>query len=264
MALIDCKFFSETLGLSSSITVILPQNTEGQIGMKGALKKGKHKTLYLLHGLSDDHSIWLRRTSIERYVAPLGIAVVMPAVNRSFYADMACGEAYETFIARELPGIVRSFFNLSGKREDNFVAGLSMGGYGAFKLALKYPENYCAAASLSGVLDVAGWAREKKEMVFSRLFTNAFGTGPLKGTKNDLFYLAKKLRARGTKMPRLYACCGDKDELYVQNVKFRDFARKNDIDLSWRSDSGYGHTWDYWDLRIQTVLDWMFPLSQGS
>lgn len=99
-----------------------------------------HPTLYLLHGLSDDDSIWLRRTSIERYVAQMGIAVVMPQVHRSFYTDMAAGGQYWTFISEELPALARSFFPLSAKREDNFVAGLSMGGYGALKLGLRKPE----------------------------------------------------------------------------------------------------------------------------
>jgi len=117
MALIDCKFYSETLELSTSMLVILPQPTQTQIGMQNVATAGKHKTLYLLHGLSDDHSIWLRRTSIERYVAPLGLAVVMPAVHRSFYTDMAYGGAYETFVAQELPRLPgRSFrFPINGR-----------------------------------------------------------------------------------------------------------------------------------------------------
>ncbi len=134
--------------------VILPQQTHTQIGMQNVTGTGLHPTLYLLHGLSDDDSIWLRRTSIERYVADLGIAVVMPQVHRSFYTDMAEGGRYWTFISEELPTLARSFFPLSHQREDNFVAGLSMGGYGAFKLALRKPEQYAAAASLSGALDM--------------------------------------------------------------------------------------------------------------
>ena len=84
MALIHCDFFSEVLGISTSMYVILPQATNTQIGMQGKTHTGKHPVLYLLHGLSDDHTIWLRRTSIERYEAHVGIAVVRPAVNRRF------------------------------------------------------------------------------------------------------------------------------------------------------------------------------------
>ena len=126
MALIQCDFFSESLGFSTSMNVILPQPA-----------RERYRVLYLLHGMSDDHTIWCRRTSIERYVDPLGLAVVMPAVHRGYYTDMAAGYRYWTFISEELPALARSFFPLSHKREDTFVAGLSMGGYGAFKLALR-------------------------------------------------------------------------------------------------------------------------------
>ena len=110
MAFIECKFHSESLKLATSMNVILPQQTSSQIGLKGKSSKGKFPVLYLLHGMSDDETIWSRRTSIERYVAPLGIAVVMPCAGRSFYTDMATGPKYWTFISEELPAIVRSFF----------------------------------------------------------------------------------------------------------------------------------------------------------
>ena len=258
MALIDCKFYSEALGLSTSMTVILPQATETQIGMQNVSKNGKHKTLYLLHGLSDDHSIWLRRTSLERYVAPLGIAVIMPAVHRSFYTDMVYGGDYERFVADELPKIARSFFPLSDAREDSYVAGLSMGGYGAFKLAFNYPENYCAAASLSGAVDMAS-RFEHPENPHQNDGVNIFGDPPrLRGTKHDLFFAAQQLKTSGKPIPRLYQCCGTEDFLYDDNRRFRDFAEKEELSLTWQEDAGYEHTWDYWDLRIQSVLKWMF------
>jgi putative tributyrin esterase len=98
------------------------------IGLESRPKRDKYPTLFLLHGFSDDHTIWQRRTSIERYAMPLGLAVVMPAVNRSFYTDMVSGYDYWSFISEEVPTVARSFFPLSDLREDNFVAGNSMGG----------------------------------------------------------------------------------------------------------------------------------------
>lgn len=141
MALIQCDFHSDVLGMASSMNVILPQQSTTQIGMAGGTSKTQYPVLYLLHGLSDDHSIWGRRTSIERYVAGMNLAVVMPNVHRSFYADMKNGGRYWEFISEELLQIVKSFFPVSSRREDTFAAGLSMGGYGAFKLALRCPEN---------------------------------------------------------------------------------------------------------------------------
>lgn len=131
MALLRCNFFSDVLGMSMSMTVILPQKTRNQIGMAGAAPTDRHPCLYLLHGLSDDDTIWSRRTSIERYVAPLGLAVIMPNVHRGFYTDMAHGYRYWTYISEEIPALAQSFFHISDRREDTFVAGLSMGGYGA-------------------------------------------------------------------------------------------------------------------------------------
>jgi S-formylglutathione hydrolase FrmB len=104
--------------------------------------------LYLLHGLSDDDTAWLRRTSIERYVSELGLAVVMPQVHRSFYSDELHGLRYWTFLSDELPQLVDSFFHVSTRREDTFVAGLSMGGYGALKWALRQPSDRCGSESV--------------------------------------------------------------------------------------------------------------------
>ena len=128
MAHLRVDFFSDSLSLSTSMTVLLPQRTTTQIGMTGATIEGPPPVLYLLHGLSDDDTIWLRRTSVERYVAPLGLAVVMPQVHRSFYSDEVYGRRYWTFVSEELPELVASWFRVSQRREDTFVAGLSMGG----------------------------------------------------------------------------------------------------------------------------------------
>ena len=156
MAMIRCNYFSETLGLSTSMTVIVPQATKGQIGMKGVATRERHPVLWLLHGGSDDDTIWMRRTSIERYVSELGLAVVMPQVQLSFYTDMAYGGKYGTFLMEELPQIARSLFPLSDAREENYVAGLSMGGYGAFKWALSKPDMFAAAAGLSTGISRSG------------------------------------------------------------------------------------------------------------
>ncbi|SHF16154.1 S-formylglutathione hydrolase FrmB [Caldanaerobius fijiensis DSM 17918] len=256
MALIHCDFFSEVLGVSTSMYVILPQATKNQIGMEGRTIRSKHPTLYLLHGLSDDHTIWLRRTSIERYVAPLGLAVVMPAVGRSFYTDMKNGYRYWTFISEELPEIARSFFPLSDKREDNFVAGLSMGGYGAFKLALRCPDKYAAAASLSGALDIVNLVKNAAEPMASE-FYNIFGDPQtVEGSDNDLYYLAQKVAQSQGPKPKLYQCCGTEDFLYQGNIAFRDYCQKLGLDITYEEGPGQ-HEWGFWDKYIQNVLKWL-------
>ncbi|MBM7563296.1 alpha/beta hydrolase [Paenibacillus sacheonensis] len=256
MAFIQCDFYSDALGISSSMYVILPQNAQSQIGMSSKAEQTKHKTLFLLHGLSDDHTIWLRRTSIERYAAPLGLAVVMPAANRSFYSNMVGGADYWTFISEELPALARSFFPLSDRPEDNFVAGLSMGGYGAFKLALNKPDQFAAAASLSGALDVStlDWRMPED-------FKRIYGTKELAmQLPNNLFLAAQELKDSGKPMPSLFQVCGTEDFLYEDNVNFRKHAEELGLPLTYMEGPG-DHSWEYWDEHIQQVLKWL-PLGR--
>ena len=258
MILNEVNFFSETLGLLSSMYVLLPQRKLKDVTNKRA---PKYRTLYLLHGHSDDHTAWQRFTSIERYVENLNLAVVMPAVHLSFYDDMAHGGKYWQFISEEVPTLVRDMFSLSSKREDNFVAGLSMGGYGAFKMALTHPERFAAGASLSGALDIRAVVdpnSERNDKVWLEEMRTVFGDlGKVPGSKHDLFTLAKKA-SRGSVKPRLYQCCGTEDELLPDNIHFRDIVRKLPLDLTYEEGPGE-HNWAYWDEMIQNVLRWMIP-----
>jgi len=264
MALLRCDFHSPALKMMTTMTVILPDPVSGEGEEKPVPERG-WKTLYLLHGLSDDNTAWTRQTSLERYAAPLALAVVMPAVQRSFYTDMARGGAYGTFASRELPEICRSFFRLSADRRDNYVAGLSMGGYGAFRVALGRPEAFGAAASLSGAMDIGRRVREEldpdQDEEFLRELESIFG--PLDSfpeSRHDLFALARRVAESGEPAPRLYQCCGTEDFLYGHNVRFRDHAESLGLDLTYEEDRGEEHTWGYWDRKIQRVLQWLAPL----
>jgi S-formylglutathione hydrolase FrmB len=261
MALFHVQFFSESLGLSCSMNVILPQQARGQIGLQGAGGARPASTLYLLHGLSDDHSIWLRRTSIERYAAPLPLAVVMPEVHRSFYQDMVHGSPYWTFISEELPALVRQFFHLPQERKHTFAAGLSMGGYGAFRLALSHPDRFAAAASLSGAVDIANEIGENPAWLSAdrnNMWRTIFGDPPrVKDTPSDLLHLASRVASLPRQeQPRLYQCCGTEDPLYRQNQNFKKHAGTLGLDLSYEEGPG-GHEWGSWDVQIQKVLAWL-------
>lgn len=251
MALIRCDFFSEVLELSTSMTVILPQATSAQIGLQGLAAPGPPKVLYLLHGLSDDDTIWLRRTSIERYVAPLSLAVVMPQVHRSFYTDQKYGGKYWTFLTQELPALVAQFFAVSDRPQDTYVAGLSMGGYGALKWALRHPDRFAAAASLSGALDAALLQREGGRPA---LMDVTFGDRPVSGTDDDLLHLMDA--ADPARVPRLYLCCGSQDELVEHTRRLADRATGRGLDVTCRIGPGE-HEWGYWDNQIREVLDWL-------
>lgn len=249
MALAHVNLFSDVLRLSTSISVILPQATTSQIGLRGERSDHLPPVLYLLHGLSDDETIWTRRTSIERYCAQYGLAVAMPRVDRSFYQDMPRGEAYWTYLSQELPRLVGEFFRVSQRREDTFVAGLSMGGYGAMRLALSFPERFAAAASLSGALDVSDpFVRE------STVYPNAFGDLEVAGSDADLSALLGRQNPEHT--PALYVACGTEDELMPMQQPFVDAATAQGISPVVNFGPG-DHTWEYWDDRIQDVLGWL-------
>lgn len=261
MALIQCGFYAQTLGLSMSMNVVIPERSYG-IGVSvggDEEKRDKYPVLYLLHGLSDDHSIWLRRTSIERYAAEYGIAVVMPEAHRSFYTNMKSGLDYWTFISEEVPHVAQSLFPISGRREDSFAAGLSMGGYGAMKLGLRAPDKFAAVASLSGAMDAVALGMPGGPMS-EKDFRLVYGSvEQLKGSDDDLLALAERAAAAGTELPKLYQCCSTEDFLYAHNTRFRDRLRELGIPLQYEEGPG-AHTWGYWDEHIQRVLAWL-PLA---
>jgi S-formylglutathione hydrolase FrmB len=261
MAFIQCDFFSQVLRKACSMNVILPDpGSAGLVGMEsvGGASADGHPVLWLLHGLSDNHTTWMRRTSIERYAAARGLAVVMPDAGRGFYLDHADGPAWGGFFEEELPAVARSFFPLAADRARNFVAGLSMGGYGTFRLALARPERYAAAASLSGTLDVAVTVPERfAEKGLDGEARRVFGDfHALAGTRADLLHLVREASDGATALPDLFASCGTGDELLESNRKFRAAASAAGVALTYEERPG-GHTWDFWDREIRRVLQWL-------
>ena len=215
MALLTCDFFSDALQVGTSMTVVLPQQTEEQIGVTGGASDGAAtpavpvaRSLRRPHRLAPLH----RHLPVRRKA---GLAVVMPAVHRSFYANEAQGHRYWDFVSEELPGIVHEFLRVTDRPEETFVAGLSMGGYGALKLALTYPERYAAAASLSGALDLRTLLLlPERADLLGRVF------GGTVTDENDLFTLLQ----HATGVPPLYLGCGTEDPLLPGTERFADEA----------------------------------------
>lgn len=246
MALVTCDVFSDALAMGTTITVLLPQPTDAQIGVDPAPQRDDPSVLYLLHGLSDDHTAWLRYTSVERYAASAGLAVVMPAVGRSFYANEAHGHRYWDYVSQELPEIVQSFFRVTQDPARTYVAGLSMGGYGALKLALRQPERFAAAASLSGALDlVALLQRPDRDDLRNRVF----GGRPQSG--DDLLALLHQ-----TRLPRLWIGCGTEDDLFTDNRTFVEAAETHGHDVTVDFRPGE-HEWGLWDTLLPGVIGWL-------
>ncbi len=249
MALLNVSFFSDILGMNMQMNVILPQAVSSD---------KKIPVLYLLHGMSDDHCAWLKNTAIERYVSDLNLAVIMPTTHLGWYTDMAHGNKYWTFISDELPKICHALFNnLSDNREDNFVAGLSMGGYGALKMGLAKSESFSAIASLSGALDVSAICLFNHTTEENEFWTNIFGEShQVKGSDNDLLALATNLKLSGKPLPKIFIWCGTEDFLYDQNITMKNHLEQLNYDLTYEESPG-DHTWYHWDVQIQRVLQWL-------
>jgi putative tributyrin esterase len=254
MALMETHIFSETLGMEMQVNVILPQEKQPYEG------EGKLKTLWLLHGGSGDHTAWQRMSGIERYATQYGVAVVLPGVFQSCYTDMAHGGRFFTYVSEELPGIIRHLFpRLSAAREDNYISGLSNGGYGCLRIGLARPDLYAAigAFSAGNKADIP-FVNDGSERARDRIAL--FGEGEIKGTENDLEFLGARAAAQGHLLPRVYHACGSLDPWLDLNERLRDFfagLEGNPYDYRYREAEGHAHTWEFWDEEIVRFLEWI-------
>lgn len=277
MALVDFKYFSPVMGMQMSLSIILPEVMQG-IGVEGSAKdeNAPIPALYLLHGTSDDQTIWQRRTSIERYVSDKRLAVVMMTTHLGAYTNQKYGFRYFDYVAKEVPEICARYFNLSRKREEKFIVGLSMGGYGALKIGLSLPDEFSVVGGLSAGCDRLGHLpeeirkiggieelRAKKNELDPRVYGSAmnfflnFGS-PAEFEKNEednLFLVAEKAKASGKTLPKLIIRCGTEDTLaIVPNRRFKKHLDELGIENDYAEFPGI-HSWEFWDTHIQYVLE---------
>lgn len=247
MALMTTKFYSETLQLVTTINVIVPDTISS--GNPPA-------TLYLLHGLSDDAGSWLLHTPLMRYTAGRPFIIIMPDVHRSFYTDMAFGNRYWTYLTDELPKKMIEWFPVTDRRDYQFVAGLSMGGYGALKWGLNFPEKFAGIASMSGAVDIASMLERMPEHQheFYTIFGDPDGWNH---SVNDLFGLVDQVSISSGPKPDILQFCGTADFLYQDNLKFKAKLDASSIPHTYHEKPQAGHEWTYWDEDIQIVLEWI-------
>ena len=269
MAFMQFNFYSKALNYHTTVNVVLPipDPDDNILGYENRyLEQGeKYQTLYLLHGLMSDHSGWMRYSNVERYAQAKKLAVVMPDAYNSYYTDAPFGSKFYTYYTEELPKVLRSILPLSEKREDNFIAGLSMGGYGAFYAALTKPEQYAAAVSLSGAIDLYGEDEKPKGTAFSQeTFKSIYGEHCeyYKKEKHCLRTIARRQVEAGVDLPKFYIACGTEDFLYESNQTGRDYFKSLGLDVTYEEGPGK-HEWDFWDTYIRRVINGWLPLKNG-
>jgi len=226
MSLLHIGYFSQSLVKQSGMFVAMPDIDP------------PFRTVYLLHGLSDDYTIWQRRTSIERYADRLGLMVVMPDGGRSFYCDLPYGK-YEGHILETVRFIDRTFRTVDAPGGRG-IGGLSMGGFGAMKLGLKYPELFGSVAAHSSALDA-------KRLHTSEDLRGIF-PAPL-GPEDDPFALA----ARAGVKPAIRFDCGADDFLIEENRHFHAHLQALGVPHTYAEYPG-AHSWEYWDEHIVEAL----------
>lgn len=256
MAFLQANIYSNVLEMEVMINVVLPQKTVKTLGTDTPEVTDDVPVLYLLHGMNGNHSVWARRTAIERYVTDLKMAVIMPSTDLGWYTDTTYDMKYWTFIAEELPAICHELFpQLTTKREKTYAAGLSMGGYGAVKLGLRKPENFSAIISLSGGLTLAEGLDQLLELRGKAYWEGIFGPlDQIKGSENDLIHLIETCDPK--KMPRFFLTCGTEDPLHVASVYATEKMREKGLDVTYEEGPGE-HNWNYWDHWIQRGLEWI-------
>ncbi len=257
MASFVFNFKSKVLGKDTNIAVILPDCE--------TVPENGWKTLYLLHGWSDNYMSWLRYTSIERYAKKRDLAVIMPDGEFSFYNDMADGLRYKTYLTEELPKVVNRYFRCSLRREDSFIGGLSMGGCGSLTVGLSRPDLYAGIICLSAtnfpgdmfqLQHQSGRMSEGWYASMRRIYGDAFPD--IKGTDHDAFVMTEKILAAGGPYPVLFQYMG------LEEVPSLDFAKKMEEyylsmpgnPFNYKLATYHGvHNWDAWDAHICEGLD---------
>lgn len=265
MSLLTYTFESQYLNGNTQVSVILPDKPRGESPETFYRSGRRYKVLWLLHGTCGDHSDWIRRTNIELYAAEKNLAVVMPSALNSNYSnweDTMLGYNMYDYLTEELMPLIYGWFPVSDRREDNFIAGLSMGGRGAVKYAANHPERFAAAAVLSAApVELSRMRRGDPNILLDldnprtlATLKNAGGFDAFVHSSENVWAILDE-KARTGELPRLMFACGEEDEvLYGLFRDFQEHAREIGLDAHWYSLPGYRHEWRFWDLGIQEAL----------
>ena len=238
----------KTLDFRTRIEVIFPQDDRDDF-------RRPDKILYLLHGLTDDCTAWSRHSRIESYAEEHGYIVIMPEVHRSFYSNMKYGGQYFSYVTEELPAICEELFNIKHERSNTFIAGLSMGGYGAIKCGLTRSDLYAACAGFSGALDPVQFIEGDLGDSYRELYAIMDRADPWPD-EADLFKLATKMSTLPKeKQTRVLVTCGDEDFLIEHNRKFNNHMKTlptSDYKYTeWPGD----HVWKFWEESLPVMFE---------
>ena len=247
MIAMTLTFDSEALGRSVTMRAVLPLS--GAYSVKPPLR-----TLYMLHGLNGSDRDLLTFTRIALYARERGLAVFFPAGENSFYLPRReTGEDYLKFVGEEIPEMTRSAFALSARREDTFIGGLSVGGYGALNAAFAYPQTFGKAIAFSAAL--RPW-ESMVEPVTAEIELQEARRRQLFGEKPERWDTLEFVGRCKEPYPEVYLACGLEDRFIAVNREFARDARALGVRAQLHELPG-GHSWDFWDRNLPDALDFL-------
>ncbi len=260
MAKFLVEFYSDSLRRSTTFQVLIPNDIPAGASRKEtAYSRRPMKTLFLLHGYTGKSGNWVPEDLPGKY----NFAVVMPSAENSFYLDgPATGHAFDRFVGVELVDYVRKTFGLARSPEDTYIAGMSMGGFGAVHLAMAHPDRFGKAGALSSALIVHEIARmkpgESNAVANYEYYRSCFGDLETAETRDvNPEVLIRRLRDAGAKIPDLYLCCGTEDFLIEPNRAFHRFLLEEKIPHEYFESPGE-HNMVFWSEYIVKIVRWMF------
>ena len=249
MALVSVHYRSDQLKKTVEILLAVPD-----CSAEFTKPLSEYPVVYLLHGLSEDASSWIRKSNVERYALERGLVLVMPSVDRSMYCDGVLGQNYFTYLTRELPEYLGKVFGLSGRREQNYIMGFSMGGFGAARAALTYPERYSAWGSLSGMVDLTPMLLRlddsaREEFPFLAAEAGRVNTTPLNPVN--------LIDGKAQKNLRGYLACGLEDDLLICTRRFQEASEKAGAPNRFVYVPGRRHDWTFWEEQLPQFFDFV-------
>jgi len=261
MSLTTMHYYSNCLRREVTFQAIIPLDHPAEHGKTQHYATEPLKALYLLNGYSGSCNDWLTYSSIRDLAQQNRLAVFMPSGENHFYVDdEAKGEMFGEFIGEELIAFTRAMFPISNKREDTFIGGLSMGGYGAVRNGLKYSHNFSKVIAMSSAFITYKIANAKpgysdgiaSYSYFDRVFGNL---NELEGSDKDLEALVRAIQENKKQMPELYLSCGDEDFLLDVNIKFHNYLKQQNIKHVYEQSPGV-HDWNFWREYIVKGIKW--------
>lgn len=260
MSNVNVRFYSNCLKRYTSFQVYLPydERTDFQ-GEKNKYQKAKTRVLFLLHGYTGDAGNWVPEYLADKY----NFAIVIPNGENSFWIDgISTGHEFGKFLGEELLGFVQKTFGLATTREETFIMGLSMGGYGALRTALAYPEKFSKTAGLSSALIVKEVAKMEEgqgnPVANYEYYRECFGD-PKKvlESRNNPEFLVKEIKETGKVMPEIFMAVGTEDFLLENNRDLHKFLEEENVPHTYEEDKG-NHDMDFWNKYVERYIPRMF------